>query len=209
MTGCDIDEQCDRAIKALSPFVSWSSASSFLMRPAGSMLLPAWPSCYCTLTTITQKLTLAQLHTHLHNLSLSTHTCQHISSYINTYTHTHTLSLSLSLFLSHTHTHTYQQTHINTYQHTYQHISTHTHTHSTYTYQHTPTEFDKDNDMHMRVVAAVSNLRARNYKIPEADLHTSRGIAGKITPAIATTTALVTGAICLELYVIVDTRYHK
>ena len=52
----------------------------------------------------------------------------------------------------------------------------------------------------MRVVAAVSNLRARNYNIPEADLHTSRGIAGKITPAIATTTAMVTAAICIELY---------
>jgi hypothetical protein len=54
-------------------------------------------------------------------------------------------------------------------------------------------EFDKDKDAHMRVVAAVSNLRARNYGIPEADLHTSRGIAGKIVPAIATTTAMVTG----------------
>jgi ubiquitin-activating enzyme E1 len=67
-------------------------------------------------------------------------------------------------------------------------------------------DFDKDVDAHMRVVAAVSNLRARNYRIPEADLHTSRGIAGKITPAIATTTALVTGAICIELYKIVQNK---
>eukprot|EP01039_Chlorochromonas_danica_P005873 gene5873-6468_t len=61
-------------------------------------------------------------------------------------------------------------------------------------------DFDKDVDAHMRVVAAVGNLRARNYRIPEADLHTSRGIAGKITPAISTSTALVTGAICMEIY---------
>lgn len=60
-------------------------------------------------------------------------------------------------------------------------------------------DFDKDLDEHMVVVAAASNLRARNYRIPEADLHTSRGIAGKIIPAIATTTAMVTGAICFEL----------
>ena len=63
-----------------------------------------------------------------------------------------------------------------------------------------PVDFDKDIDSHMRVVAAASNLRARNYRIPEADMHTSRGIAGKITPAIATTTALVTGGICLEIF---------
>jgi hypothetical protein len=35
-------------------------------------------------------------------------------------------------------------------------------------------EFDKDTDSHMLVVAAAGNLRARNYNIPEADLHTAR-----------------------------------
>ncbi|CAM9535991.1 unnamed protein product [Discosporangium mesarthrocarpum] len=61
-------------------------------------------------------------------------------------------------------------------------------------------EFDKDLDSHMVFVSNASNLRARSYKIPEADLHRSRLIAGKIIPAIATTTALVTGLICMEMY---------
>jgi ubiquitin-activating enzyme E1 len=71
----------------------------------------------------------------------------------------------------------------------------------------TPVDFEKDDDAHMRVVAACANLRARNYGIvPEADLHTARGIAGKITPAISTSTAFAAGAICLEMYKILMPR---
>jgi len=70
-------------------------------------------------------------------------------------------------------------------------------------FQLAPIDFDKDLDDHMLFVTACSNLRALNYSIPTEDTHRSRAIAGRIIPAIATTTALVTGLICLELYKII------
>jgi ubiquitin-activating enzyme E1 len=77
-----------------------------------------------------------------------------------------------------------------------------------------PVEFEKDNDtnFHIDFVYAAANLRAINYGIKTADRLAVKGIAGRIIPAIATTTAVVSGLAVLEMikYALgVDHARHK
>jgi ubiquitin-activating enzyme E1 len=62
-------------------------------------------------------------------------------------------------------------------------------------------EFEKDDDTnwHIEWITTASNLRASNYSIPLADRQQTKGIAGRIIPAIATTTSAVSGLILLEM----------
>ncbi|XP_016088713.1 ubiquitin-like modifier-activating enzyme 6 isoform X1 [Sinocyclocheilus grahami] len=65
----------------------------------------------------------------------------------------------------------------------------------------TPLFFEKDDDTngHMDLVASASALRAQMYAIEAADRLQTKRIAGKIIPAIATSTAAVAGLVSLEL----------
>ncbi|CAJ0953492.1 unnamed protein product, partial [Mesorhabditis belari] len=67
-------------------------------------------------------------------------------------------------------------------------------------------DFEKDDDrnQHIMFITSCSNLRAENYDIESADFFKTKGIAGRIIPAIATTTAAVSGLVCVEFLKTID-----
>lgn len=66
--------------------------------------------------------------------------------------------------------------------------------------QFRPIEFEKDDDSnyHIDFIVSAGNLRAMNYKIDTVDRWQGKIIAGKIIPAVASTTAMITGLGTIE-----------
>ena len=66
--------------------------------------------------------------------------------------------------------------------------------------QVSPADFEKDDDKngHIDFITAASNLRASMYSIEHADRFKTKRIAGRIVPAIATTTAAVSGLVSVN-----------
>ena len=65
-----------------------------------------------------------------------------------------------------------------------------------------PEIFEKDNELnnHVNFIHACSNLRAKNYHIEECDKIKVKLIAGKIIPAISSTTSAITGFVASQIY---------
>jgi len=67
-------------------------------------------------------------------------------------------------------------------------------------------EFDKDDPLAMRFVTAASNLRSHQFGIDMQSYYETKGIAGNIIPAIATTNAIVAGLQLLQVFQILKTK---
>lgn len=74
----------------------------------------------------------------------------------------------------------------------------------------TPLEINIDDDnYHINFILSFSNLRAKNYYIEPSNFLNTKEIAGNIIPAIASTTAAVTGIVCLQIYTLLQTNDIK
>jgi ubiquitin-activating enzyme E1 len=62
-----------------------------------------------------------------------------------------------------------------------------------------PIDYDKDNDIHLKIMHSFSNLRAEIYGINTIELIDTQLISGKIIPALSTTTTIVAGFVIIEI----------
>lgn len=71
-----------------------------------------------------------------------------------------------------------------------------------------PQDFEKDDDSnnHVDFIHSLSNLRAQNYRINQCDRLKTKLIAGKIIPALATTTASITGLVAIQILTLLQTN---
>ena len=69
-----------------------------------------------------------------------------------------------------------------------------------------PEKFEKDNEenKHVFFINLCSNLRAKNYRIKTTNEQNTKMIAGRIVPALANTTASITGFACLQLLTLLN-----
>jgi len=70
-------------------------------------------------------------------------------------------------------------------------------------------EFDKDDDHAMLFVTAASNLRSHQFGIDMQSFYETKGIAGNIIPAIATTNAIVAGLQILQVFQILKLQEQE
>ena len=74
-------------------------------------------------------------------------------------------------------------------------------------------EFEKDDDknFHIDFIYSAANVRALNYQLEEMDWITVKLKAGRIVPALATTTAAIAGLQTIELIKLLkrDGLFHQ
>ena len=63
-----------------------------------------------------------------------------------------------------------------------------------------------DLNFHIDFIASAANVRAVNYSIPQTTRHEAKMIAGRIIPAMSTTTACITGLVMLEMLKVVQSK---
>ncbi|KAK3874308.1 hypothetical protein Pcinc_020748 [Petrolisthes cinctipes] len=71
-----------------------------------------------------------------------------------------------------------------------------------------PIQLDKDDPLQLDYMVAAAKLRGVNYHIPTGDSLSLRGAAGRINPAVVTSSAVVAGLASLELLKVVQNHPH-